>query len=109
MRKFLSFVCLIAVSGCFQQGEDLIKSDQDQFKKVNLDEKMYPYDGHYLARQYPSVNPHLESRDLALRSIQRSLSTIKRTNENWETQGPGNLGARINSIAVSRLMKILYL
>lgn len=64
-------------------------------------EKLYPFEDHFLQKQYPgnnfAINAYFRAMDKA-RAFSKNISN--RTNGSWVVQGPGNIGARANTIAV---------
>ena len=63
-------------------------------------DKMYPYEERYLHKQFPHYTSGIEARKSALYEVQRLSDLGYRTAGIWQTQGPGNIGARINTIAI---------
>lgn len=71
-------------------------------KELNqrIEEKLYPAEGHIMAQNYPEEK-------FALNAYRSALANVKKQRVNsirhgsWEQQGPGNIGGRINSIAVN--------
>ncbi len=65
------------------------------------EEKMYPYEGLFMAKQFPIADNDIEVRQRVLAQLSREQIENSRTEGEWEVQGPGNIGARINTVAVS--------
>jgi photosystem II stability/assembly factor-like uncharacterized protein len=96
--RFISFFLILCFIGFYFVNKESAVSPANLEK---LEKKLYPYEGYYLARQYPAVIPQIERRERALSQLKEDMLMGKRSTGEWETQGPGNLGARINSIAIS--------
>jgi photosystem II stability/assembly factor-like uncharacterized protein len=66
-----------------------------------LDEKLYPYEQHFLDKQYPETTfPYLTYLGSLREARQHFDENADRSSGTWVTQGPGNIGARINTIAI---------
>ena len=65
-----------------------------------LEDKTYPYEGLYMAKQYPNKLPALAAKKRALNEAVRMQKSGLRSDGEWEVQGPGNIGGRINTIAI---------
>lgn len=69
---------------------------------TKLAEKYFPSDQFFLQRSFPDVSVDLSTYTEALK-VAKSAAKSRNTNnftKNWQTEGPGNLGARVNTIAV---------
>ncbi len=85
----------------------LVSTQQDENKVSEpiskLESKHFPDDFFFNQRTYPDTHFDVTAYENALKQAkQQSLlkSSPKGFSDNWETQGPGNIGARINTIAV---------
>ena len=64
-------------------------------------EKLYPFEDHFLMKQYPEVSFNYKAHERALRRVKDFAQQAgNRSSGSWVVQGPGNLGARVNCIAV---------
>jgi len=92
-------LCLLLVGGLFfscQNEIDLPKSDR-------LESKLGPNDHYFQMRAYPDQDYNLKAYKSAMSELKNSVSnrsTIQGFDKDWVTQGPGNIGGRINSVAV---------
>lgn len=66
-----------------------------------LANKLYPFEDLYLVKQFPSKDPQIEVKERAIEKALRAIKSGQRSGGQWETQGPANIGARINTVAVS--------
>ncbi len=75
-----------------------------------LAQKSYPYDQFFIQRSFPDKHFALKAYKKALAQVQlEALSESPNTFDgNWTTQGPANLGARINTIAVVPNSSTIY-
>lgn len=67
--------------------------------KQRMDEKLYPYEGFFLEKTYGG-DFSFEAYDSAIKDIGQTTSA-NRSEGLWKTEGPGNIGARINTIAIN--------
>ncbi len=68
--------------------------------EIRMEEKLYPFDDYFEKKNFPETTfDHLAYFD-ALKKVSRETDVQKSVGE-WITQGPGNIGARINTIAVN--------
>ncbi|MBK8700869.1 MAG: hypothetical protein IPN29_15545 [Saprospiraceae bacterium] len=76
---------------------------------TNSTPKVEPAEQLFIAKQYPAQFPDFEAMSRAHHQALQQIKMGNRTNGSWELQGPGNIGARINSIAIHPLnSKILF-
>ncbi|MFZ1702853.1 MAG: hypothetical protein WAT79_00825 [Saprospiraceae bacterium] len=69
--------------------------------KSSLEEKLYPSEQHFLDKLYPEQTFHYRAYFDALRNVQTFKGNVaNRSSGSWTVEGPGNIGARINTIAV---------
>ncbi len=75
-----------------------------------LEQKMYPADQFFIQRAYPDktfpVKAYLKGLDKALLTQQAEGNSL--FDGSWTTQGPGNLGSRINTIAAVPNSQTIY-
>lgn len=100
LSKWISIaLTLIAVSFYSCDTEHKIKSYDDNLAQ-RTEDKLYPAEGHIMAQNYPEER-------FALNAYRSSLANVKKQRDNtirignWKQQGPGNIGGRVNSIAVN--------
>lgn len=86
----LCFLACLILFACKEQEEKMISK---------LDEKTYPYDQFYINQNFPHTS--VDTRDIARarQAVKDDMLHSKRATGQWEEQGPGNIGARINTIA----------
>lgn len=61
----------------------------------------HPYEDYFLSRQHPQAGAGLEAYDRALEAVARFDQNLSaRTQGSWVVEGPGNIGARVNTLAV---------
>jgi photosystem II stability/assembly factor-like uncharacterized protein len=90
---------LIVVSFCSCGIDQKIKSQEDNDSR-RMEDKLFPAEGHILAQNYPEERFAIEAYRSALSNVKKQRDISYRVG-NWEQQGPGNIGGRVNSIAVS--------
>ena len=86
---------IVCFSSCYE------KTIQKNSTNEKLDEKTHPYEEFYLQRSYPDDHFNLKAFEMGLLQA-RSLAMEKVVGfgAEWTVQGPGNIGARANTIAV---------
>ncbi len=69
---------------------------------TKLTEKYAPSDQFFLQRSFPDASVDLSTYTEALKVAKSTAKSRNNNNftKNWQTEGPGNLGARVNTIAV---------
>lgn len=93
MRNYTILLALLFLAGCFQKNN---LKDADR-----LDEKLAPNDQFSLQRSYPDAHFDLKAFEKALlEARQMDAQRITGFDSEWTVQGPGNIGARINTIAI---------
>ncbi len=105
MKKNITiFSCLvfvtIGISYYFLSKEKSISKD---LKTPGLNQKFEPSDEFFLQRSYPDGKFNIEAYTAGLKEAKSNLQARNFTDgfdEDWVVQGPGNIGARINTIAV---------
>jgi len=104
MAKRLSITVLLLVligmeiASLWQTASNII----DQDLPTKLEEKYYPSDQFFLQRSFPDPSIDLTTYTKALQ-LAKTAASSRNTNDftkDWQTEGPGNLGARVNTIAV---------
>ncbi|MEE9373404.1 MAG: hypothetical protein V3V00_10160, partial [Saprospiraceae bacterium] len=63
-------------------------------------DKLFPAEAHIFAKNFPEEKFALNAYRKALTEVKKSKNQNIKRNGLWEVQGPGNIGGRINSIAV---------
>lgn len=64
-------------------------------------EKLYPSEDFFLMKQFPATKFAIGAYDKALASVMKFIhSPSNRSGGQWQVEGPGNIGARANTIAV---------
>jgi len=76
-----------------------IKTEEAAFID-RMDEKLYPMEEHFMARNYPKETFATEAYRSVMQEIKREKSNDFRTGL-WKQEGPGNIGGRINTIAIN--------
>jgi photosystem II stability/assembly factor-like uncharacterized protein len=67
-----------------------------------LIEKLYPSEDHFLLKQYPEKKFNIDAYDKSLNAVKEfdNRNGTQRNTGVWQVQGPGNIGARANCIAI---------
>lgn len=102
MKSIKGIISVVIILGAvFYSGKD---TDQKKSEELALsqrtEEKLYPAEGHIWAQNYPEESFAIDAYRSSLANIKKQRDNSTRTGS-WEQQGPGNIGGRVNSIAVS--------
>ena len=104
MKKRVPFVLLgIALIGIgIASWQQQAPSTTNETLTTKLAEKHFPSDQFFLQRSFPDASFDLSTYTEALKVAKSAAKSRNNNNftKNWQTEGPGNLGARINTIAV---------
>lgn len=93
---------LLLVTFIYIKFNDLPSKNKSIDPDSKLKQKLYPFEDHFLMKQYPNNPIDLAHYERSMHeAIRFSQSSGNRTKGAWITEGPGNLGARINTIAVN--------
>ncbi|MBK8346159.1 MAG: T9SS type A sorting domain-containing protein [Saprospiraceae bacterium] len=64
-------------------------------------EKLYPNEDHFLLKQYPETTFHIRAYEKVMEEmLMFSKNQHARSTGSWVVQGPGNIGARANTVAI---------
>lgn len=97
MKLFLRLLPIFLVSFLLQSCQS---TDPDAVLLKEI--KSFPAEDFYLARNYPDGKVGVKSMKAALQEAQeKAFVKSNGFEEEWTVQGPGNIGARINTIAVN--------
>ena len=89
------FAVIFCLSGCYQSNEPV------SFKADKWDEKMAPHEDFHLQRSYPDPFFDLSAYEKGvLEARNRAQEKGVGFEDEWTVQGPGNIGARANTVAV---------
>lgn len=98
LRHFtlLMTALLLFSMGCGLENEQAANDQTDK-----LAEKTRPYEDFYLQRSYPNDHFSIKSYERGLREARES-AVVKGVglDAEWTVQGPGNIGARANTVAI---------
>ena len=72
-----------------------------EVKSDKLSEKMRPMEDYFLSKYFPDFSPDMDVINDAFRIAVSDYKQGIRTDGSWEVQGPANIGARINTVAIS--------
>jgi photosystem II stability/assembly factor-like uncharacterized protein len=76
-------------------------SSNTEAEKTSI-EKLYPSEDYFMLKQYPESTFHINAYENALKEAYRFTDvSVHRSPGEWVVQGPGNIGARANCIAVN--------
>ncbi len=97
IKILLLFIC-ISIFGC-SQTQNEINNNQDN----RIQQKHEPSDEFFMQRAGPDGKFAVGTYIKALKKVKAQTSTklLSGFSDNWTTQGPGNIGARVNTIAVN--------
>ena len=95
MKKLLLYSLLLLLFSACQNDKKKIGNDR-------LQAKHEPYEEYFLQRSYPDKNVDIPAYEAALEEVKAAAAQKDGIgfDAEWTVQGPGNIGARINTIAV---------
>lgn len=104
MKQILGLISLLFLMGC--QEKPVINDNSSDL----LAQKNYPFDQFFIQRSFPDKHFPVRAYQKALNQVQlERLSESPNIFEgDWTVQGPGNLGARINTIALVPNSSTIY-
>lgn len=76
-------------------------SNREMTHDQRMDEKLYPFESHFLAMSYPAQTFGLQSYKRAMADVRNLKEQSTTRSGSWQQQGPGNIGGRINTIAIN--------
>ena len=93
-KMHLIFLCVLVI--CASCKKQLVENNTSGLQKL------YPFEDHFLQKQFPENGFAVSAYFRALQSARTfSKNVSNRSNGKWLVQGPGNIGARANTIAVA--------
>jgi len=99
MKHILFFLSVLFFISCVEEPQQLPQEETKDYHQ-RVEEKLYPFEGFYLMKNYPNKVPDFKAYQKALQGISKSTKVTASRNNEWVNQGPGNIGGRINTIAV---------
>jgi len=93
--KYLFLLLFISINTthCVLKNENISKGNQI--------DKLYPFEDHFLMKQYPETTFHINAYEKSMTAVNTFIQHAShRSSGEWVVQGPGNIGARANSVAV---------
>jgi len=98
IKQLLALFIIVNLFSCDQQQSSKTIESKNEEGSI---EKLYPYEDYYLDKQYPETQFHYKVYLNALKEVKSFIGqSANRSLGQWKVQGPGNIGARINTIAV---------
>lgn len=96
MRQLLLLtLTALSIFSCQDQPKPSLAEDD------KLAEKLYPYEQFYVNRNFPDKEVDVRAIAQAKASVKQARQSGARSEGKWISQGPGNIGARVNTIAVN--------
>ncbi|MEL6922452.1 MAG: T9SS type A sorting domain-containing protein [Bacteroidota bacterium] len=102
LRNIYSFILVIFIvlGGCRLITDH---APEEQGSTSDFQSRHYPYEDFFLQQAFPEAQPNIRNFERAMLQVrQREVfrSAPEGFSDAWVTQGPGNIGARINTVAV---------
>lgn len=91
------FLTIIILTACSQTNEE--KSFESDNGKII--EKQFPYEQQFINKNFPFKKPDIRAWKEARQIVAADTKSGLRTEGSWEVQGPGNIGARINTVTIN--------
>jgi len=99
-RNFFQSSVPLAIGLVLLAGVFSCRSESDEKAQEKLIDKTYPYEGFFLDKQWSDELFDFNTYELAFRQAKMGIEDGKRSVGTWKVEGPGNIGARINTIAI---------
>jgi photosystem II stability/assembly factor-like uncharacterized protein len=80
--------------------EKKIELDTPPSFEQRMEDKLYPEEGHMMAKNYPEKTFAYKAYEASMSNIKKGISSSSSRNGSWVNEGPGNIGGRINTIAI---------
>lgn len=96
---FLIFFSIIVLIGCAEQNS--ISKELKTPKLSKLVEKQFPYEQQFLNKNFPYKKPDYRAYKQAKSEVANRSNAGTRSDGQWKIEGPGNIGARVNTLAVN--------
>lgn len=89
----------IIVCGCSE--EKATTKEVTAVEVSTLDVKQFPYEQQFITKNFPYSTPDYRAYKLAKEEVANQTIAGARSDGQWEVEGPGNIGARVNALAVN--------
>lgn len=93
------FLSIVLITSC--NIENTHQESQPKTFDERMADKFYPMEGHFMAQNYPEETFAIDAYRGALATVKRNKEEATSRTGQWEQQGPGNIGGRINTIAIN--------
>ena len=77
-----------------------IKADRIEGEVSKLEDKQFPYEQLFISKNFPYAIPDYRAYKLAKEEVANRIATTRSSGE-WKVEGPGNIGARVNALAIN--------
>ena len=99
IKRKISLTVLLLV--CLYCTKCILKPEDTKSPTSKLASKLYPFEDYFLEKQYPQTSVSIAAYNKALEDVKRfSQNSNNRFVGEWKVQGPGNIGARVNCLAI---------
>lgn len=96
--SYLVLLSLVLLN-CKEEVKDVPTSPERNIEE-RMAEKFYPEEGHMMAKNYPEKTFAYKAYESALSTIKKTIDASTSRNGSWVNEGPGNIGGRVNTIAI---------
>ena len=101
MKLIKSMLSVIVVSTVICGCTDKTISVQSVAERAMIEEKQFPYEQQFINKNFPYSIPDYRAYKLAKQEVANRTRAGVRSEGKWKIEGPGNLGARVNTLAVN--------
>lgn len=88
---------IILYAGCVGKSNNSIDLEIREITK--LEEKQFPYEQQFINKNFPYSRPDYRAFKLAKEDVATRSKAGARSEGQWKVEGPGNIGARVNTLA----------
>ena len=101
LSRVILFVSIstILLVGCITK--ETGKIERSEFETSKIDQKQFPYEQHFINKNFPYQIPDYRAYKMAKSEVANQSKAGVRSDGLWKVEGPGNIGARVNTLAVN--------
>ncbi len=94
---FLIFISIVLLIGCAE--EKTFPKEINREEPSLVKQKQFPYEQQFINKNFPYRTPDYRAYKMAKLDVARQSKAGARSDGQWKIEGPGNIGARVNTLA----------
>ncbi len=99
--SLLALALSIITFGCIEKNIPMKAVQTAVDKTTGLEEKQFPYEQQFINKNFPYRTPDYRAYKLAKEDVANRNKAGARSDGKWKVEGPGNIGARVNTLAIN--------